>query len=132
MLALIRPREQNPARPGSSNNAAYGESTLNVAGQDRSRRTEMVTRERNFHGLKPESDLESPNHASLETKVANALSKDGSLDPSDIVVVDMNGEITLRGAVSSLAEAQRATEVARSIVGVGSVINALEIVVGNG
>jgi osmotically-inducible protein OsmY len=92
----------------------------------------MVTQERNFHGLKPESDVETPNSASVETRVANALANDGSIDPSDIVVVDVNGQITLRGAVSSLAEAKRATEVAGSIAGVVSIVNALEIVVGNG
>jgi len=92
----------------------------------------MVTQERNFHGLKPESDLEAPNSASLETRVANALANDGSLSSCDIVVVDVNGQITLRGAVSSFGEAQRATEVAGSIAGVSSIINALEVVSGNG
>jgi len=92
----------------------------------------MVTQERNFHELKPESDLETPNRASLETRVANALASDGSLDPSDIVVVDVNGQITLRGAVSSLVEAKRATDVAGSVAGVRSIVNALEVVAGNG
>ncbi|MFK0333023.1 BON domain-containing protein [Rhizobium sp. NPDC090275] len=92
----------------------------------------MVMRERNFHGLKPQSDLETPNGASLETRVANALAKDGSLDASNIVVIDVNGQITLRGAVSSKTEARRATEVAGSIDGVSSIVNDLEIVAGNG
>lgn len=92
----------------------------------------MVMQTRNFHGLKPESDIETPNAAELEERVAIALAGDGSVDPSDIVVVDVDGDIYLRGTVSSSIEVARAADVARSIEGVKSVVNELAIVIGQG
>jgi hypothetical protein len=45
----------------------------------------MVTQARTVHGLPPQSDMETPNRAGLEQRVADALSVAGSISPSDIV-----------------------------------------------
>jgi osmotically-inducible protein OsmY len=92
----------------------------------------VVTQERNFHGLPPQSDVETPNGAEVEHKAADALARAGNISPSDIVVVDVDGSIYLRGAVSSEAEVEAAGEIARSVDGVKAVINEIEVVSGQG
>lgn len=92
----------------------------------------MVTQARTVHGLPPQSDMETPNRAGLEQRVADALSVAGSISPSDIVVVDIDGRLYLRGVVSSPAEVEAAGEIAKSVEGVNSVINELEVMSGNG
>jgi osmotically-inducible protein OsmY len=92
----------------------------------------MVTQERTFHGLQPESDIEHPNGAALEQKVADALASAGNVSPSDITVVDLDGDIYLRGNVSSQLEADNAGDVAMAVNGVKAVINEIKIQAGRG
>jgi osmotically-inducible protein OsmY len=92
----------------------------------------MVTQERTFHGLQPESDIEHPNGAALEQKVADALASAGNVSPSDITVVDLDGDIYLRGNVSSQLEADNAGDVATAVNGVKAVINEIKIQAGRG
>jgi osmotically-inducible protein OsmY len=92
----------------------------------------MVTQARTVHGLPPQSDMETPNRADLEQRVADALSVAGSISPSDVVVVDMEGTIYLRGVVSSLAEVKTAGEIAKSVECVKSVSNEVDVISGNG
>jgi osmotically-inducible protein OsmY len=47
-------------------------------------------------------------------------------------VVDIDGTLFLRGVVSSPAEVEAAGEIAKSVEGVNSVINELEVTSGNG
>jgi osmotically-inducible protein OsmY len=92
----------------------------------------MATQERTFHGLEPQSDIETPNGAVLETRVADALANSGNLSPADITVVDVDGTIYLRGMVSSQVEVDRAADVAISIQGVKSIVNDLTVEAGHG
>jgi osmotically-inducible protein OsmY len=92
----------------------------------------MVTQERTFHGLEPQADIETPNGALLEKRVADALANSGNLSPSDITVVDVDGTIYLRGMVGSQVEVDRAADVAISIQGVKSVINEITVQAGHG
>ena len=92
----------------------------------------MVTHERNFHGLKPTVDLEIPNNAQLETAVADALAAAGGIDSSDIVVVEVEGKIFLKGTVSSAGQVSRAAEVAQSVAGVTEISNEVTVVAGVG
>jgi osmotically-inducible protein OsmY len=91
-----------------------------------------VTQERTFHGLVPQSDIETPNGALLEMRVADALANSGNLSPADITVVDVDGTIYLRGMVGSQVELDRAADVAISIKGVKSVINEITVEAGHG
>lgn len=92
----------------------------------------MVTQERTFHGQEPQSDIETPNGAVLEMRVADALANSGNLSPADIAVIDVSGTIYLRGMVSSQVEVDRARDVALSIDGVKSVVNEIIVDAGHG
>jgi osmotically-inducible protein OsmY len=88
----------------------------------------MVLKAATFHGEEPEVETEHYTRASLEAAVANALATSGGLDAWDVKVRSVGEEIVLDGSVATAAEIERATEVAQSVDGVGSVRN--QIVVG--
>jgi osmotically-inducible protein OsmY len=88
----------------------------------------MVLKAATFHGEAPEVENEYANRASLEAAVANALATSGGVDGWDIKVRSVGDEIVLDGSLGTTAEIERATEVARSVEGVGTVRN--QIVVG--
>lgn len=91
----------------------------------------MVTHERNFYGLKPVVEAKNPNGAGVELAVANALATAGGLDPSDVVVISVDGAY-LKSSISTGGQIERASEVARSVHRVMQVVNELQVVTGIG
>jgi len=65
--------------------------------------------------------------STITAKVKAKMFEDEKLSGFAISVKTFEGEVTLTGAVASLAQKQRATEVARSVRGVRSVNNLLKI-----
>ncbi len=63
----------------------------------------------------------------ITTKVKAALLGDSSVKSSDIGVVTRDGEVQLSGFVDSQSQIERATEVAKGVEGVKSVINEMSI-----
>ena len=68
--------------------------------------------------------------AQLAVRVKTALVNDVELGTMPIDVVARDGAVTLRGAVGSTADADRAVALARSVDGVASVRSELEVVAG--
>ena len=64
----------------------------------------------------------------LRTQVQAALMQDSLMKDYGIEVLDSNGIITLRGTVPTRATRERAEEIVRSVEGVTSVINELDVV----
>ena len=64
----------------------------------------------------------------LQHQVQTALMEERILENEGIEVLDSNGVITLRGTVSSVEAREMAESVARSVTGVTSVINELDVV----
>jgi osmotically-inducible protein OsmY len=83
----------------------------------------MVLKEATFHGERPEIEEEFVNHATLEIAVAEALAVAGAIDASDVEVTAQEDEIVLSGTVSSVEEIERASSIARAVVGVQNVRN---------
>lgn len=83
----------------------------------------MVFKEQTFHGLEPEMEVEIANHASVEAAVANALAVAGGINASDVQVTMEEGQIVLTGAVGTVGEIERATDVAKAVDGVNVVRN---------
>lgn len=63
----------------------------------------------------------------VTTKVKGQLLKDDSLKSTEINVETFKGKVQLSGFVSSPQMAYRAVEVARSVAGVKSVVNNMQI-----
>jgi osmotically-inducible protein OsmY len=63
----------------------------------------------------------------LRTAVKEALRVDPALDPDDIEVDVMNGDVLLNGTVPSKAQCSEATMAAQGVAGVGTVHNLLEV-----
>ena len=63
----------------------------------------------------------------ITTKVKAALLGDSTVKSSDIGVVTRDGEVQLSGFVDSQSQIERATEVAKGVEGVKSVINEMSI-----
>ncbi len=63
----------------------------------------------------------------LRTAVKEALRVDPALDPDDIEVDVMNGDVLLNGTVPSKAQRSEATMAAQGVAGVGTVHNLLEV-----
>lgn len=63
----------------------------------------------------------------ITTKVKAALLGDSTVKSSDIGVVTRDGEVQLSGFVDSQSQIERATEVAKGVQGVKSVINEMSI-----
>ncbi|MEG3113485.1 MULTISPECIES: BON domain-containing protein [Pantoea] len=63
----------------------------------------------------------------VTTKVKGQLLKDDSLKSTEINVETFKGKVQLSGFVSSPQMANRAVEVARSVAGVKSVVNNMQI-----
>ncbi len=87
----------------------------------------MVLKPATFNGEEPEIEVENPNHATLEVRVAEALAVSGGISASDVIVTAEGDAIVLRGAVATADEVERAAEVARSVPGVASVTNHIAI-----
>jgi osmotically-inducible protein OsmY len=64
---------------------------------------------------------------SLQLQVESALMQDHLIEDSDIEVLDNNGIVTLRGVVSSREARDRAEDLARTVIGVTTVINELDV-----
>ena len=64
----------------------------------------------------------------LRTQVQAALMQDSLMKDYGIEVLDSNGIITLRGTVPTRATRERAEEIVRTVEGVTSVINELDVV----
>lgn len=64
----------------------------------------------------------------LRNQVQAAFLQDGVLQEYGIEVLDSNGVITLRGAVPTRDVRERAEELARSVEGVMSVVNEIDVV----
>jgi osmotically-inducible protein OsmY len=64
----------------------------------------------------------------LRTQLQAAFSEDDLLRENGVEILDGNGVITLRGAVSTIAARERAEEIARQMDGVTSVINEIDVV----
>jgi osmotically-inducible protein OsmY len=88
----------------------------------------MVLKAATYHGEEPEVETEHHARVAMEAAVANALATSGGVDAWDIKVRSVGEEIVLDGSVATAAEIERATEVARSVAGVGPIRN--QIVVG--
>ncbi|SEK57656.1 BON domain-containing protein [Nitrosovibrio tenuis] len=65
--------------------------------------------------------------AVITTKVKAALLADPGVKSSDIAVVTRDGEVQLSGFVDSQSQIDRATEVAKGVEGVKSVINEMSV-----
>ncbi|PZM09839.1 BON domain-containing protein [Rhizobium tubonense] len=83
----------------------------------------MVMKTATFHGDEPEVETEYSTRASLEAAVANALATSGGVDAWDVKVRSVGEEILLDGSVGTAEELERATTVAQSVEGVGTVRN---------
>ena len=86
----------------------------------------MVFKERTFYGQPPEG-LPDPDHADLETRVANCLATVDGLDASDVSVVSKGNTIVLSGTVASIDETERAEEAARTVEGVAEIVNRIAV-----
>ncbi len=64
----------------------------------------------------------------LRTQVQSALMQDSLMKDYGIEVLDSNGIITLRGTVPTRDARERAEEIVRTVEGVTSVINELDVV----
>jgi Flp pilus assembly secretin CpaC len=90
-------------------------------------RTEtMVFKERKFHGETPE-EIFPQDYADLETRVANCLGTVEGLDASDVSVVSKGNTIVLAGTVTTLEEADRAEDAARTVEGVAEIVNRITV-----
>lgn len=67
-------------------------------------------------------------NSSLQLQVESALLQDRLTEDSDIEVLDTNGIVTLRGVVPSREARDRAEDIARTVTGVTTVINELDVV----
>ncbi|AWI57384.1 BON domain-containing protein [Sinorhizobium fredii] len=86
----------------------------------------MVFKKRTFFGQEPER--ETPEHpAELERRVAHCLAVAPGLDAADVTVTCNGNAVLLGGTVATAEEVARAAEAARSVAGVGEVINRIEI-----
>jgi hyperosmotically inducible periplasmic protein len=66
-------------------------------------------------------------HRDISRKVKDRLSKDTRLKNADIAVASDAGVVTLKGDAPTLAASARASEVARGVLGVRAVKNALTV-----
>lgn len=66
--------------------------------------------------------------SSLQLQVESALLQDRLTEDSDIDVLENNGIVTLRGAVPSREARDRAEDIARTVTGVTTVINELDVI----
>jgi len=64
----------------------------------------------------------------LQLQVESALLQDRLTEDSEIEVLDNNGVVTLRGRVPSREARDRAEAIARTVAGVTTVINELDVV----
>ena len=65
---------------------------------------------------------------SLQLQVQSALLQDRLFKDADIEVLDNNGIVTLRGVVHSREARDRAEAIVRTLDGVTSVINELDVI----
>ncbi len=86
----------------------------------------MVFKERTFYGETPE-EFFPQDQADLETRVANCLATVDGLDASDVSVVSKGNTILLTGSVSTIEEAERAEEAARTVEGVAEIVNRISV-----
>jgi osmotically-inducible protein OsmY len=87
----------------------------------------MVFKPQTFHEIPPQSELDDPSEAVLESDVAAALARAGLLDASRVSVAVTGRNVTLSGHVGSDAEVAAAAEVAGAVKGVASVDNRLVV-----
>lgn len=66
--------------------------------------------------------------SSLQLQVESVLLQDRLTEDSDIDVLDNNGIVTLRGVVPSREARDRAEDIARTVSGVTTVINELDVI----
>lgn len=64
----------------------------------------------------------------LQHQVQTALMQDSHMQDYGIEVLDSNGIITLRGSVPTRDARERAEEIVRTVDGVTSVINELDVI----
>jgi osmotically-inducible protein OsmY len=83
----------------------------------------MVFRSPTFHGSEPQVETDHSTRATLEEAVCNALGVAGGIDACDVVATVDGDEVFLDGFVGTVAEIERAAEVAQSVEGVRSVQN---------
>jgi hyperosmotically inducible protein len=67
-------------------------------------------------------------NTSLQLQIESALLQDRLTEEADIEVLDNNGIITLRGAVPSREARDRAEAITRTVTGVTTVINELDVI----
>jgi hyperosmotically inducible protein len=65
--------------------------------------------------------------AALTVKIKSKMTLDDTIDAADIDVDTTNGVVTLRGAVDTSQQQQRATQLARETEGVTSVVDQLTV-----
>lgn len=87
----------------------------------------MVFKPQSFHEIPPQSEMDDPSGAVLESDVAEALARAGLLDASRVSVTVTGTRATLSGFVGSDAEIAAAAEVAGAVKGIESVDNRLAI-----
>ncbi len=67
------------------------------------------------------------NDATITTRVKSKIAADSTLNPFNVQVTTEMGIVYLNGRVATAADKERAGEVARSVSGVKSVDNKLEV-----
>lgn len=66
--------------------------------------------------------------SSLQLQVESALLQDRLTEDADIEVLNNNGVVTLRGVAPSREARDRAEEIVRSVPGVTTVVNEVDVV----
>lgn len=87
----------------------------------------MVFKPQTFHEVPPQAEIDNPTDAALETEVAGALGRAGTVDATRVSVTTKGGIVILDGLVGSQAEVGMAGEVAGRVEGVKGVDNRLRI-----
>jgi osmotically-inducible protein OsmY len=86
----------------------------------------MIFKKRTFFGQEPER--ETPDHpAELERTVAHCLAVAPGLDAADVTVTCSGNSVLLGGTVATQDEILRAEEAAKSVAGVGEVLNRIAL-----
>lgn len=87
----------------------------------------MVFKPQTFHEVPPQSEIDNPTDARLESDVAEALGRAGVVDASRVAVTVKGSTVILDGFVGSDPEIGAAGEVAARVEGINAVDNRLQV-----
>jgi hyperosmotically inducible periplasmic protein len=95
--------------------------------------TARNVRDRNGQTMTPADQSESQEDLAITQKIRSGLMDDDSLSTNakNVKIITVNGVVTLRGPVNSEKEKNDVAKIAKSVKGVRSIDNQLEIVTPN-